>query len=300
MEIRNILLPTDFSESAGRALPHALALAARFDAQITVLHVQVPYANDPKDPHYFFFNEDQYAEYVEDQVQQILDRIEPNRQVSTAVSSAVNPALGILHYLERNPVDALVMGSHGHSALGRFFLGSVTEKVVRHARCPVLTVACQRENCRNNPSFRKILAAFDFSEHSIEAVRHARELARRYEADLQVLYVLTQQIQPRVQKLLKNGFDEQLPELAALAREALSETLKEQGLRDLNTHVEVGESNGRASEGIVNFARKTLVDLIVIGRHGLTGIEKVLLGSTTERVVRTAPCPVLTIHKTRA
>jgi len=76
-----------------------------------------------------------------------------------------------------------------------------------------------------------------------------------------------------------------------------TKTLREEGMSDLIRHVTIGEEYSRAAEGIVDYAQKYDIDLIVIGRHGLTGIEDVLPGSTTERVIRTAPCPVLTIHK---
>jgi nucleotide-binding universal stress UspA family protein len=295
MKIRSILYPTDFSALAVRALPYAEEMAAKFGSQITVLHVQVPYADDPGHPHYFFFNEDQYARYVEDQLQLIAAKIDC--PISTAVTDAASSAAGILHYLENNDFDAVVIGSHGRSALGRFFLGSVAEKVMRHALCPVLTVACQRENCRNNPAFQKIVAAFDFSDYSMEAVRSAKYLAQKYQAQLQVVYVLIQQIQPEFHRISKKGFKGYLPELATIARGALREALQAEGLSDLDSHIQISEGNERASEGIVSFAEKTVADLIVMGRHGLTGIENALLGSTTERVVRTAPCPVLTIHK---
>jgi nucleotide-binding universal stress UspA family protein len=298
MKIQHILYPTDFSESARRSLPYAEEMANRFKARITVLHVQVPFADDPGHPHYLFFNEDQYAKYVENQLHLIHEEI--NRPVSTSVIKAVSPAAGILHYLERNTVDAVVIGSHGRSALGRFFLGTVAEKVMRHARCPVLTVACQRENFRNNPSFQKIVAAFDFSEYSMKAIRCARQVAQKYEAEFQVVYVLIQRIQPEFYRISEEGFGGHFPDLVTVARGALRKALQAEGLADLYRHVEITEGNERASEGIVKFAEETLADLIVMGRHGFTGIENALLGSTTERVVRTAPCPVLTIHRESA
>ncbi len=299
MNIRNILVPTDFSEAANHSLPHALTLANKFDAGITVLHVQVPYADDPGHPHYVFFNEDQYAEYAANRLQEILNRTGSFGRVSTQVVHAVSPSLGILRYLEQNPIDAVVIGTHGRSALKRFFLGTVAEKVVRHAICPVLTVACQRYNYRDNPSFQKILVPFDFSEYSVEAARKGWKLSQKYGAELQVVHIVTQEIQPQFQKFSRNRFRSHLPELATIADEALRQTLREEGLSDLRSHIEIGEENERASESIVRFARGYEADLLVLGRHGLTGIETVLLGSTTERVVRTAPCPVLTVHRTK-
>jgi nucleotide-binding universal stress UspA family protein len=297
MKIGNILFPTDFSEASNSALAHASSLARKLDAQVTVLHVGVPNAADPGQPHLFCLNEDGYTNYVEEQLREIVVRIGPDLNVSTFVSSEVSPALGILNYLERYSIDAVVMGTYGRSALGRFFLGTVAEKVVRHARCPLLTVALHRQNYQNTWSYRRILAPCDFSEYSLEAVRFARALARKYQADLQVLYVITSQPEPGFCEEWTPDINDFLPQVAASAKESLAETLDEQGLDDLRVAVEIGRAGNRASEEIVSFAEEHHSDLIVMGTHGMTGIERVMLGSTTERVVRTAPCPVLTVQK---
>ena len=299
MKIANILFPTDFSESASRALPHVITMASKFDSLVTVLHVRLPYADDPNRPQYLFFNENRYTEYVENQLQKIRAKLEPSHRVSTAFAKGASPAIGILNHLERDPVDVVIMGTHGRAALKRFLLGTVAEKVVRHARCPVLTVACAREGYRSNPAFRRILAPSDFSEYSIQAVQLASELARRYDADLEVLYVVTRQAQSGLDSPSEITGDVNLTKLAGKAREALGATLSERGLNSLTSHVDIGKGGRSASEAIVDFAKRKPVDLIVMAAHGLTGIEHALMGSTTERVVRTAPCPVLTVHKAR-
>jgi nucleotide-binding universal stress UspA family protein len=294
MPIENILFPTDFSEAAGRALPHALTMAGKFDSRITALHVRVLFADDPNRPEYHFFDEGRYAEYVEDQLEGILNELQPIHRVSTAVVRDISPAGGILNYLEEHSVDLAVIGTHGRSALGRFFLGTVAEKVVRHARCPVLTVAHHRQDYRGSPSYRKILVPFDFSKYSLEAVRQAEVLARTYEAELLVLYVIDQQVHPGFLEFLKIRSSEDLSSLSVNARKALDEVFDKHGLKGLNLYVETNSGEVTASEAIVGFARENRVDLIVMGTHGLTGLEHVLLGSTTERVVRMASCPVLT------
>ena len=300
MGIEDILFPTDFSEPAKRALPHALMMATKCDARITVLHVRVLFEDDPNQPQYHFFEEGKYADYIEGQLEEIRQKFTPDHSVSTATVRGISPAAGILDYLEQNPVDAVVMGTHGRSPLGRFFLGTVTEKVVRHAPCAVLTVAHHRMNYRNIPDYRKILAPFDFSEYSVKALLKARALALKYQADLQVLHVLAPQLQPFFYELWKISNVADLPKFEANAKRALAKSLGKLGLKGLKVHVEDGTGDGRASEIIVKFAEENLVDLIVMGTHGLTGIERVLLGSTTERVVRTAPCPVLTVHGCKA
>jgi len=300
MKIERIVFPTDFSEPSSGALLHACEVAGKFGAQLTVLHVQVPNTDDPSHKSYLFFNEKKYADYVKEQFQRVLSRIDAGLQVESEVWQAVAPAVGILHYLEQKPADIVVMGTRGRSALGRFFLGTVAEKVVRHARCPVLTVAPGRENYRDNPAVRRILVPFDFSVYSLQALRCAREFGRRYEAELEALYVVTQPARPSFDESAQVSIRADLSKWTAEARTAFGRTLEEDGLAGVTLKVVVGEGGNRASEEIVAFARETRTDLIVMGTHGLSGIEHVLLGSTTERVVRTAPCPVMTIRRSPA
>jgi nucleotide-binding universal stress UspA family protein len=300
MKIENILVPTDFSESASCALPHALELAKQFDSRLTALHARVLFEDNPNRPDFSEFAEGRYAEYVESELARIRHSLGKECKVKTATVRSISAAAGILNYVERNPMDAVVMGTHGRSGLGRFLLGSVAEKVVRHSCCPALTVAPHLSNYRDNPTYSKILAAFDYSEYSVQAVRIARELAVRYGAALYVLYVHAQQVHPNCYELWKLNIIADLPELSANLRGALSKNLGEEALEGLEVHVECGRGDGRASETIVKSAQENLVDLMVMGTHGLTGIERVLLGSTTERVVRTARCPVLTVHRCTA
>jgi nucleotide-binding universal stress UspA family protein len=296
MVIRRILFPTDFSGPAHLAQPHVIEIARRFGSDITLLHVRVPFLDDPTRPEYHFLDEGRYAKHIENQLKLVSIKLGSDHPVFTAITRNITPSAGILEYVEQQETDLVVMGTHGRSALGRFFLGSVTEKVVRHAPCPVLTVAEGRGKYLDNPVYQNIVAPFDFSEYSTAAVKSARELANRFGGALQILYVLAQEVHPSFYELCESRIHRVLPGLEEKAIEALSEILEE-GAEGHNVHVEVAQAGERASEGIVRFAKTNNADLLVMGTHGLTGIERVLLGSTTERVVRTAPCPVLTIHK---
>lgn len=292
MEMKKVLFPTDFSETANRSLPHALKIAHKYNAQVTLLHVRTPYADDPNRPEYQLLDEGKYEEYIRRNIDQLSREIESSHRITTAVARDFNPASGILEFIRENAIDLTAMGTHGRSALAHFFLGSVAEEVVRSASCPVLTVAQDRENYRSNPDYKKILIAFDFSEYSREAARKAREIAGAYGARLQALYVIEQEVPPAYYGMWRNTLARQLPEIAAKARESLIDALGEEIPDDLGVHVKIGE--GKAYREIGEFARENEIDLIVMGTHGRSGIERMLLGSTTERVIRIASCPVLT------
>jgi nucleotide-binding universal stress UspA family protein len=293
MKIKTVLFPTDFSRAANTALPHALKLAQKWGTEITILHVATLYSDDPNAPEYQQLDEGNFKEYIEKSLGEISQAMESSQKVTTEVVREVAPATGILDFIEEKGIDLTVMGTHGHSALAQFFLGSVAERVVRHAPCPVLTVAQGRKEYRNNPDYQNILVAFDFSEHSKKAAREARDMATQYGARLQALHVVEQEVHPAFYLKWRESIARELPQIAEEAKESLRSTLGKEGLQDLDVHVEIGD--GKAHAEISKFARANEVDLIVMGTHGLSGLDRMLLGSTTERLVRIASCPVLTV-----
>jgi nucleotide-binding universal stress UspA family protein len=159
-----------------------------------------------------------------------------------------------------------------------------------------MTVAPARVDYRDRPDYRKILATFDFSRHSGYAAKRAGELAQEYEADLLILNVIEQEVLPGYHQAWREAATEDLPAITVEAERSVSKTLGEAGVSEHELFVEVGSGKGRVHKVITEFAATHNVDLIVMGTHGLSGVEHMLLGSTTERVVRTAPCPVLTFH----
>jgi universal stress protein A len=145
--------------------------------------------------------------------------------------------------------------------------------------------------------FQKILVATDFSPHSALALQLAADLSRRYDASVTlahvyepVAYALPEGYQlftePQLAELFR-AFDKQLAEQkqAALAAGAL--------------RVETQLANGFAASEICALAERGGFDLIVLGTHGRKGLSRVVLGSVAERVLRTAPCPVLTVRDKR-
>ncbi len=296
MKIKKVLFPTDFSRAANTALPHALTIAQKYKAEITILHVATPYSDDPNAPEYQQLGEGSFKEYIENSLGEVSQAMGSSQKVTTEVVREVSPATGILDFIEEKGIDLTVMGTHGHSALAQFFLGSVAERVVRHASCPVLTVAQDRKEYRNKPDYQNILVAFDFSEHSKLAAREASEMASQYGARIQVLHVVEQEVHPAFYLKWKESIVRELPEIAKEATGSLRSVLGREGLENIDVHVEIGDK--KAHTEINEFSRANQVDLIVMGTHGLSGLDRMLLGSTTERVVRIASCPVLTFKLT--
>lgn len=142
--------------------------------------------------------------------------------------------------------------------------------------------------------FQKILVPIDFSEHADHAIRLAADLARRYKATLTLAHVY----QP-VQYVMPEGYvfftQEQVDRLLHSFRDRLA-AAKQRALELGVAHVETRLLEGVAALEVLELARAEGFDLIVMGTHGRTGLAHVVLGSVAERVLRAAPCPVLTVR----
>jgi universal stress protein A len=142
---------------------------------------------------------------------------------------------------------------------------------------------------------RKILAPTDFSEHAGNAVRYACGLAERLGAELHLLHVLSEILPAGPDPLLIPVLPaEYYRESEAQSRQALAKCLDPSW--GVPPAVETAVRWDSPVEGIVEYAREVAADLVVIATHGRTGLSHVLLGSVAERIVREAPCPVLTIR----
>lgn len=146
-------------------------------------------------------------------------------------------------------------------------------------------------------ALKKILVATDFSEPSEAALAYGRELARSFSAKLTVLYVV-EDVLTRAYGI-DGGVVMSDPDLQAQIEEAsrkqIDASISDEDRRELKAEGTIVVSNTPAA-AIVSYARDAAIDLIVMGTHGRGGVAHLLMGSVTERVVRTAPCPVLTVR----
>jgi nucleotide-binding universal stress UspA family protein len=298
MKLHRILFPTDFSRCADQALLHALYMAEKYGAELHMLHVVVLHGYDPHNPDYEFPD---VARGVERQVQDVAaehmrtalnkHKIESVKVVK-AQERGVRASRVIMEYAAGNEIDLIVMGTHGRRGLGHLFLGSVTEEVVRRVTCPVLTVR-ERQDPLTPKTLERILVPVDFSEYSRNAVAYAKELASSYRANLQLLHVVEHAIHPSFYIPAKSSLLDIMPDIKDKSRSELQNVLA--GVKGPDMPAEFHVAEGHAAKEIIKFAEAQGSDLIVIATHGLTGIEHLLLGSTTEKVVRMAPCPVFTV-----
>lgn len=305
MTFDHLLVPTDFSASADAALNHAVTMADRFQATLHLLHV----VNDPGTGLYGLGDAkaqiDRLKARAESQAQQRLQDIVRDTSavdIHTSVPQRVDLSVAdaIQEYVGTRGIDLVVMGTHGRGGLGQLVLGSVANTLIRRSTCPVMTVRERDEVSESSPevNYKNLLAPIDFSDHSHTALRLSKELTGRYGATQHLLFVAERRVLPTFSDtgIPGVGVVEMDPDIVSNAEVALEELNDEVGGPDVESEYHVRE--GDVAQDIVDFAETNEVDLIVMATRGLTGIDRFVLGSNTERVVRTAPCPVLTVPTT--
>ncbi len=302
MTLENVLIPTDFSACADHALSHAVEVADRFDAQLHILHVV-----NELDPDWYGITDAQeravkLRDQIKSEARERLEDLAPGKDLhdlETIISLQLSfdVADSINEYVQEREIDLVVMGTHGRQGIDRLMLGNVANKIIRHAPCPVMTI---REEVpwteeEEEVVYNDILAPIDFSDHSREALRVSKSFAHRYEARLHQLFVAEQRTVPTFSDtgIPGVGVVEMDPEILANAEEGLQKLSENVGGPEVKSAYHVRE--GDVSRDIVDFAETNGVNLIVMATRGLTGVNRFLLGSNTERIIRVAPCPVLTI-----
>ena len=297
LQLQKILFPTDFSRCAEQALAHAVFLAEKYEAEIHVLHVITIFKDQPSVVSNEIAETKEMVRQLEDvaekQLNKILDSHSSNDiKITTEIKRGISAAPTILEYASENKVSLIVMGTHGRRGLGHLLLGSAAEEVVRLAPCPVLTIRELKEP-KSVMQVNNILVPIDFSNHSEKALTYASEIAQSYNAQLQVLHIIEETMHPAFSLSGKSSVFDLFPGIEDDSRRRAERMLKEVVSDKIKSSIYI--KGGRAASDIINFAKENSTDLIVIATHGLTGLEHMLLGSVTEKVVRMAHCPVFTV-----
>jgi nucleotide-binding universal stress UspA family protein len=290
LSIRRILWPTDFSQGSERAFPHAAALAHWHDAELHVVNVREGGTDVRRDM------AEQFPLSTGTLGNLLNDADPPSRPVDLDALAlqqeqidAPSPGEAIVAYAEDHDVDLIVAGTHGRRGLQRMLIGSVAEEVIRTAPCPVLTVRAG-DTPASAWNVRNILAPVDFSEESTLAVRHAKELALTYGAQITLLHAVEEVMYPSAYGM--EMADVPGPEVIERVERSLANMARDEIGYE---HVTVETALGYAPSVILEYEEENDVDLTVISTHGRTGLERLLLGSVAERVVRRASAPVFVV-----
>jgi nucleotide-binding universal stress UspA family protein len=287
IRFQKILCPVDFFPGSIHAFEYALKLARNYDAKVIALHVVEPVIPTVYEP---AFSVPDLTNALEKESKRLMKDL-GTRAAKAGVPLETKIGLGdvpteIRRFVEKTKVDLVVAGTHGSKGFARWLIGSVTEKLMRHCPAPLLVIGGRRKAGAPPPEIDSILVTTDFSDGTPDALKYAFSMAQESQAKIDLLHVVD---------------DVALMEPAADVREKLIEGVRKRLDRlvpdaakswcEPRTTVAMGVPY----QAILKTAKKDKVGLIVMNVHGKGMLDRVLVGSTAERVVRGAACPVLLI-----
>lgn len=300
IRMKRILFATDFSASAETAFLYGLSLARAYDAELHVLHVTGEGAEPDEEGEATGRLRGEIAAYAESRLGRYRDQAGAAAGgIQICLAHGKRASFEISRYATANDVDLVIIGSSGSSGLKRLVHGSTGQRILKMIRVPVMTVH-ENDRLALNPadpagsiSLRKLLVPVDFSECSLSALALAISLGQEYQAEILVLHVL--------EDIFPIGFDVGMvmpfpnlhEERLAAARKRLEGILPEDPAHWCRLTTEVVA--GVPSMEILDRAQAENFDLILMGAHGKDFMEELFLGSVTDKVVRTAVCPVVSM-----
>lgn len=307
---KSILVPLDGSTFGEHALPLALSLARRAGASLTLLHVHTPlkavYLEGAA-----FLDESVEAD-IKAQQREYLRLAAERLQSVAAVPVEIRlvegeVAASIAAEAAAHGIDLVVMTTHGRGALGRFWLGSTTDELVRHLPMPILLARPheQTPDLTREPGLKHILIALDGTTLAEQIIEPAVAIGELTDADYTLIRVVrpvialdapveavaaTQTFQTMLSKV--EAIQAQLQAEARQYLESVAERLRQRGL-NVQTRVDVEQQPGVA---IIEESRRPDVELIALETHGRRGLSRLFIGSVADKVIRGANVPVL-VHR---
>jgi nucleotide-binding universal stress UspA family protein len=300
VKFRRILVPLDFSSTSAKGLRYAAQLGTQFGGSIWLIYVQDPISFlSGMEGVVLAEPEDESAKYA----LKLLGRLSrkalaPPRRGGTLVCIG-QPVREIAEAARSLAIDVVVMTTHGYTGFRKMIRTSLAERLVRDSTCPVLTIneAFSDDRHRNSgilpiTNWKKILVPVDFTKSALNALRYAIALAGETNARITLFHVVNMEpthphpvvinlgdVQKEMRRLAEHNLD-------VLAQVEIPDSV------EFEKSVQIG---GTTSEAIVQTARQLDSDLVVMGTHHYSWWRNLSQADNAERVVRTAPCPVLSV-----
>jgi len=299
---RAILLPLDGSAFAEEAFPLAWTLARAAGAELHLVHVIIPSHDvDLKTPQDDLDWRASVRDGAEGYLKDLAARAEAEG-VSALTAVLEGPVARTLQdYVDEQGMDLIALTSHGSGGVRRWWLGSVADRLLRGGRSDMLVVRPWDETedvPKGDARFRRVMVPLDGSELAEAALVPARELAERFGASIVLTRVVPKPLEltsiygvPGVE-VSGGGHASRIREAEAYLARVASD------IGSTVASADVVESPG-AAEGVVESARSLGADLIVLSSHGRGGVERVVLGSVADKVLRTSTLPVLVVRGDR-
>jgi len=294
LEVKLILCPIDFSEFSVRAYRYALSVAEHYRAKLVAQHIveiwRYPSVGFVASAHLYEEFCQAVRESGKEQLQEFVknhthDAIQPELVVHLGMAPD-----SILSFAQVQKADVIVMGTHGRRGYDRLMLGSVTDRVMRRAPCPVLAVPkapqgpmAAGEEQPHLHHLNRILFCTDFSENSERALNYAISATTEYDAELTLLHVLEEVPSPAKRE-----------EAIAAATRQLDQLIPPEGRKALK--IKTAVRIGKPYRQIIQLALEAQIDMVTMGVRGRGALDLAVFGSTTYRVMQLGPCPVLAVH----
>jgi len=295
VKVKSIMCATDFSDISNLSLTYGMELARDFGAKLYVCHVvdassAVMYGEAMID---ITQQHQRMMHYAHEQLEQLTGdyTVECEPLVVTG-----HVADEICRLAKEKAVDLLVCATHGRSGLKRLILGSVTERLMRILPCPLLiTRLLKRDpNFKKEFSLKRILVGCDFSPDSSLALLQGLSIAQEFQSELHLVNVVESLKNQEFENHEEKSKDSLFQEMQDQLNQRLKDLVSDESCNwcTLNTAVLAGQPY----EALTAYAEEHDIDLIVLGVRGRGLVEKLFVGSTTDRVVRRAPCPVIAVR----
>lgn len=299
VQIKSIISTTDLSDLSNHGVLYGVALAKQLGAKLYVCHVidLTSTATYEMAVSYSLEQQNQMVNYAHEHLQRLIGEESIDWEPLITIGHAANE---IARIAEEKDVTLAISASHGRSGLKRLVIGSVTERLMRTLPCPLLVVRSPELDVLapedQEITFQRILVGYDFSPDSSLAFQFGLSLAQEFQSELHLAHV----IEPPIYKDLLKPAREQGEKLQQDLRDRLNEKLTGMVPEDAREWCKprITLLGGLPHEELTKYAVVNNLDLIVLGVRGQNLVEKLFVGSTTDRVIHRAPCPVLSVRPT--
>ncbi len=290
---KRILVATDFSECSRVALDICISASKCMKTKLYILHTIEKFPHDYR----HLLSSTTHSNMKQKLEEEAMNKIKAMLPEELLGSEDIVPIIRfgkplseVIQFAKEKDVDIIAIGTHGRAGVDRIILGSVAERVVRKAHCPVMVV-----RSRKYIGFKRIIVPIDFSDCSRIALEYAAATARAHRSKLTILHVYEESfIEPYVRAA---NTEEEAQEIIR-GIEQVNEGKYDEFLKKIDLGgVEYDKllRKGIPSNEIVETAREQQAQLIVVGTHGRSGIKHMLIGSDAEEVVRNAPCDIVVV-----
>jgi len=320
---KKIMCAVDFSDSTEESLAYSVALCKKFHAKLFLVHIVI-------DVNTFLLHDGiaidtavLQGKHIQNAQKLLGDLIKEVTIEHEIIISKGRPADEIRRLALKEKIDMVITATHGESGINRLLIGSVTERLMKTLHCPLLVLHTRDHDfiprSDHVMKLKKILVGCDFSPDSKLAFDYGLSLAQEYHAELYLTHVIkpTEHIELKpsdyinvipgdyrawhtldyfeIQKKVTEENREKINKLHSRLERQLYFMVPEECRSWCTPHTVI--LTGEPYKKLIKYAKEQEIDMIVLGIRGHTLWEKLMVGSTTDRVIRNAPCPVLAVRQ---